>query len=617
MAGIGRSHIWMGTAAVLFALPLVVPALAQESLLPPGFNAPPARPSPSPSPAPSPSPTPRATPSPSAPPSGGTARPAAPRAANGAAPAPSLAPSLTGDAPLSTDDAALMGEEALPPPPPRYDLPPGSRRLLSRVGPLTAAEGSLSPNAFGNRGIFVTQLMDKMGATSVSRWASILLRRTLLSSVDAPSNINGADFVAARAWLLLRQGESPAARMLVQSVDVDRASPRLKAVALQVALANADPAGVCSYTPAMVGTNPTWDMAHAMCSSLIGESGPAGAIIERVRRRGQAPAIDVKLAEKIVGAGANSNRNVTVRWDNVSSLTSWRFGLASAGGLDIPDNLWTGADASMRGWALHTAMVSPERRWSLAAEGARRGWLSSRAYVDMLSAAEAADEPTADVIDKGQYLRGAFTYVRRADRISAIESLLSLEQDRYSGLVLSARAAARIGPADVSDADAALLLSAMFAGGLDNNAMAWAPNVAVGSAAWGLLAVGSPRPLLGTDPGDINEYAGGDDSSDKLRTRFLAAALIGLGRINAEQGAEVAREHGLNLNQQSRWSQAIDIAAERGEAGTVALLAAIGLQGRGWDGVPPYHLYHITRALRQVGLGPEARMIAAEALTRV
>jgi hypothetical protein len=33
--------------------------------------------------------------------------------------------------------------------------------------------------------------------------------------------------------------------------------------------------------------------------------------------------------------------------------------------------------------------------------------------------------------------------------------------------------------------------------------------------------------------------------------------------------------------------------------------------------VPPYHLYYIVRALREAGLGSEARMIAAEALVRV
>jgi hypothetical protein len=41
------------------------------------------------------------------------------------------------------------------------------------------------------------------------------------------------------------------------------------------------------------------------------------------------------------------------------------------------------------------------------------------------------------------------------------------------------------------------------------------------------------------------------------------------------------------------------------------------MQSADWSGVPPEHLYRIMRALRQVGLEFEARMIAAEALTRL
>ena len=48
----------------------------------------------------------------------------------------------------------------------------------------------------------------------------------------------------------------------------------------------------------------------------------------------------------------------------------------------------------------------------------------------------------------------------------------------------------------------------------------------------------------------------------------------------------------------------------------VALIAAAGMQGE-WSKIPPYHLYYIVRALREVGLDAEARMIAAEALVRV
>jgi hypothetical protein len=48
----------------------------------------------------------------------------------------------------------------------------------------------------------------------------------------------------------------------------------------------------------------------------------------------------------------------------------------------------------------------------------------------------------------------------------------------------------------------------------------------------------------------------------------------------------------------------------------VALLAAVGMQVTDWNRMPPAYLYHIVSALHRVGLDPEARMIAAEAIAR-
>ena len=593
-------------AGVALAAVMALPVVAQESLLPPGFDDP--APSPSPTPRSSPTPTPRATPTPTPRPGGGTTSPT-PRGDVSSAPIIEL----------PTDGGTAITTAPPPPPaPPRYDLPPGSRRALTRVGLLTEDANGLPANAFGVRGQYVTTLMDKVKGPVLSRWSSILLRRALLTAVDTPETVNGADFAAARAWLLLRQGESAAARMLVQEVDVDRASPRMRAVAMQVYLANADPAGMCAYAPAMVGSNPSWNMAQAMCSSLIGESGPAAATVERIRRQGKVPLIDVRLAEKVVGAGPNSSRSVTLRWDNTDDLTAWRFGLASATGTEIPDALWSKATPAMRSWAVLAPMVDPSRRYGFAAESARRGVLSSRAYVDFVSAAAASDDPNASITDKAQQLRGSFVYANLNDRMGAIRALATDTADAYAGKVLAARAAARIAPTSMSDDDLYILISSMFAGGLDNNAVNWASQVPVGSQAWGLLAVGSPRPLVGVSSGNVGDFEDGDPSTEKMRTRFLAASLIGLGRIEGGDASTLASRYNLGLNRQTRWTRAISAAADRGEAGTVALLAAIGLQGnRGWETVPAYHLYHITNALRRVGLGPEARMIAAEAISRV
>src|SRR3546814_3525397 len=143
-----------------------------------------------------------------------------------------------------------------------------------------------------------------------SRWAQILLRRALLSAIDTPETINGADLAAVRAARLLGMGESVGARWIVQSVDNDRASRRLVAVAQQTYLANADPAGMCPYVPAGLahGDQQTWRLASAICSGLTGDAGPAGWAIGRVRSRGQIANFDILLAERGLGATAAGRR---------------------------------------------------------------------------------------------------------------------------------------------------------------------------------------------------------------------------------------------------------------------------------------------------------------------
>jgi hypothetical protein len=74
---------------------------------------------------------------------------------------------------------------------------------------------------------------------------------------------------------------------------------------------------------------------------------------------------------------------------------------------------------------------------------------------------------------------------------------------------------------------------------------------------------------------------------------------------------------GISLTAQNRWTRLLERAAERGQQGSVVLLAAAGMQTGGWAGVPPANLYRIVNALRRVGLEYEARMIAAEAVARL
>ena len=80
-------------------------------------------------------------------------------------------------------------------------------------------------------GAFLSTLMRRMDTPLASRWAHIALRDALLAKARAPRDVNPVDWVAERAWLLLRMGEADAARMLVAGVDTDRFTPKMVQVA--------------------------------------------------------------------------------------------------------------------------------------------------------------------------------------------------------------------------------------------------------------------------------------------------------------------------------------------------------------------------------------------------
>jgi hypothetical protein len=596
----------LGLSGTALAAALVLPALAQESLLPEGFG----NPADTPAPRPTPAPTPSATPTPSSAP------------VNGSAPPPAVPTIGTTSASAAAEggEADEEGEETesggL-----KYDLPPGARRLLTRVGPLTPETGGLAPDAFGVRGQYAAAIMRKTNGQLASRWAQILLRRSLASAIDTPDTINGADLAADRASLLLRMGESITARRIVQSVDYDRASPRLVAAAQQTYLANADPAGMCPYVPAGLahGDEQAWRLTSAICSGLSGEAGPAGWAIGRVRSSGKISNFDILLAERVLGATGAGRRSTTIEWDKVDRLTSWRFGMSTATAIPVPDALRTAAPSNIKSWTVLAPMTDMASRIAAAPEAAARGVLSSEAYVSLLSAAASEEEPTETVAAQTEQLRGAFRLATGADRYAAMERLWGAGANptgRYAAMVATARAAAALPVNTDVGGDPWQLLGSMLAGGYDENAVAWVPTVSVGSRAWGVLAVGSPRPLTGMSAGAVGQFAGDDDSAEALRSKFLLAGLAGLGRLDAGAAASAAGDLEVDLGKQTRWSRAIMAAAERREPGMVALLAAAGLQGD-WADVPPYHLYYIVRALRDVGLASEARMIAAEALVRV
>jgi len=503
----------------------------------------------------------------------------------------------------------------------KYDLPDGARRSLERVGPLTPAQGGVAPDAFGrSSGKFLAALMRETRAPFVSRWASIILRRTLLSAVDTPPDINGADWVAERAWLLVRMGEADAARMLVQSVDNDRFSGRLYAVAMQAYLASADPIGLCPlYQGAQANsTSPSWTMAEAMCASFAAEQGRASAILNQTERRGRVRGIDYRLTEKVVGAGANARRSVKIEWDGVDRLTAWRYGLATALNVDIPASLIDGAGRQVLAWRARAPMLAPEKRLAGVETAARLGVFSGAALVDYYAQLDGNEEAPEDFQARADAIRTAYSALAPADRIDAMRDLWGGEGHRNMLAMLAlSRAAAALPVTAVDGADLSNLVGAMLSAGYDISAARWAGatqalSEEAGVDGWAMLAVGAPRMAVDVPDGRLRDYV----ARDGARGEMLLAGLMALGRVQGDEVNRIAADAGIITRPRTRWEQAIDGAARRGEKGTVALLVAVGMQVSDWSRMPPEHLYHIISALQRVGLGPAARMIAAEAVMR-
>lgn len=579
----------------------VVPAVALGGALPPGFGDP--------------------TPQPKAPPPAPTPPPTIVQPEDETPNVP-VRPVRPEPQVQETTDSALEDLEMLPPPPPPplYDIPEGSERPVDIVGVINVTNRGLPIDAFGDAGgPYLATLMQRLDAPLPSRWTQILLRRALLSRVVSPRMINPADFIASRVRLLVRMGEADAARMLAQAIDVVNYTPMMVGAAYEASLATADPAGLCPLIQKGRESfdDPAWPMADAMCAAMEGEAGRAGALLDEARRNG-ARGIDLMLAEKIVGAGSGTGRAVEIDWAEVPELNVWRFGLASAAGVVLPDRLIGPAGARMQAWLARAPMVPAADRLGAADAAATLGVFSSASLInahalafDMRAAAGEAEE--ADSLTSR--LTAAFSG-DPADRVIALREIWGGDEaagNSYPRLILTAGAAAQLAADGELSGDTDQIVASLFTAGMDGEAAAWTDIVegeGGSSLAWALLAVGAPRLAVEVDGSRIRGFAGADGD---LRARMLAAALAGLGRMDEA----LATSQGVDVARTDAWTEALDRAASAGQGGTVALLAAVGMQVPDWRGVPPEHLYHITRALRRVGLEYEARMIAAEALTRL
>jgi hypothetical protein len=620
-----------GFGGALTGIALVSMAAAQagpQSILPPGFDDPVATPAPTPAPAPAPTLGATGVPVP-----GSGSRPVTPDAPTRPADLPPL-PTLSQDEfarlptlekleSLSTSEIdELLGLK------PKFDTLPGARRALKRVGLLSVEEGGLPPGALANQpASLVRAALAGTKGPLVSRWGHILLRRALASRLAAPQGLDQGEFVALRAGTLNAIGEYAITRALAQDVDSNAWNAALTEQALAAYLAAGDVTGACPAVrlQGSARDDAEWQMWQAICNAYAGESALAASQLDKALRGGIAPRIDVLLARRFAGAAGQGQRAVEIEWDGVDGLNPWRFGLATALGEPVPAGLLDDAlGQTAGGYYARAAAVLPmltaAERARFAPRAASEGILSASALVDIYSQLYTDGSGEGVAATRAATLREAYTATDPAARIAAMKRLweeggAARSVDGFGARILTAYAAARVpASADYAD-DAGELIASMLTAGLDRDAAAWREVVPAGSLGWALIALVQPQRSV-SSRGAIDDFISDNGDRGARRSAFLVAGLAGLDRISSGDTAALADDLKAGLGRQTRWTRMIERAADVDNKVLVVLLAGLGMQGESWQQMTPLHLFHITSALRRVGLEPEARMIAAEAVAR-
>jgi hypothetical protein len=493
-------------------------------------------------------------------------------------------------------------------------------RDISVWGPLRPSAGGFGPAVFnGSRGPYLAGLMRRVRAPIGSRWASITLRRALMSESAAPAQIVAGDWVAARAWMLLRNGEIDGAKALIDPVPVDRYSPLLYKVAGQAALAAADIGGLCpiAVTGQLLSTDPLWPLAIGMCAAVQGDDITSARVFDDLRASDKVDPFDVRLGERVATIAGGAGRASNIDWNEAPRLTPFRYGIATAAGVPVPADRLPALGPAYPGWVVRSPGVPADVRLAAARQATVLGTMSATELASAVSALSTDTTPDS----RAGKLRTAFIGTSTGDRLAAMRDIWASSDDggegadRYGALLETATAVARLPVTADSADDAPQIIAALLAAGNSAAARRWWPIAdeaggRVRAESWALLAAGSGG--VPVTPSDFNAWRSAT-SADPRRAGLLMAALAGLGLTNASEWSSLKAD--LLPRAANSWTRAIDAAGAAGRLGEVTILAATGLQGA-WADVPPLHLYHIVSALSRAGRSDEARLIAAEALTR-
>ena len=355
---------------------------------------------------------------------------------------------------LDVEEVAL--DQMLGPRPTNYFTVPAGQRAAGRPGRHARARQfrARRPTPSGPiRRPRSAALMRRLDAPLPSRWTSILLRRALLSRLDAPAGDRPGRLGRGARRAAAAHGRGRCGADAGPGGRVENYTPRMIEVAGQTALATADPAALCPLVgPARSRSNDVGlDARRRHVRGAGGRGGAGHALIDQARN--QAGHLDRPAARREGGRRRRADAPRASRSSGRASTASTPGASASPArpAVEIPERLRAGAPPQIVAWLARAPMVPLEQRLAGRRRSRRALGVFSSQFAGRDAQPDARPDREADVAGHGRRA-AAHRLDGPLDRPSGSSAMRGLWTGRRGGArprhtrrsILTAGAAARI-----------------------------------------------------------------------------------------------------------------------------------------------------------------------------
>ncbi len=519
------------------------------------------------------------------------------------------------------------------------------------VGLLDPSQGGFGVDLWrGADKALVGRLLAMLATATPSRFARDLTLKLLLSRATAPRGAKhetAPSAPAARSLLTLRierllaLAEVESAVKLLRLAPAETAGEAHARVEVDSLFYQNDNPGACAKVRGFVRQyrGGYWQQANAFCLALAGDYARSSMVADILRERetGIEPAFFT-----LVDALGGDDRAVV---ESLSDPGALEFAMMRAANRRLPDD----AIASGRPDVLRAVSLSPNADLDLRLDAAERafviGAVSAKELTELYGAVEFGPKQLASPLMAAEsgwgpraralLLRAAAGADQGTARAEILRRAWDLSREKGGHSIMlgaSIPVVAAIEPAAALMWFAVDAATALFAAGMTADAMAWyvlaegeseanAEARAVVDALWPLARIADDTDKMPWRPGGLAAWrATTAQSGDGARARTLMVYSV----LQA-LGAPVGRDAWTDLLDETKpttatipdaalW-HALGQAAAQHQLGLTVLLALLALGEHGAQAADPLTVIKAIEALRTIGLEPEARGLALEAVS--